>query len=348
MDHNNKMHQSESALPYSERGEVKRILSIDGGGIKGVFPAAFLANLESDLDQPIGRYFDLIAGTSTGGIIALGLAMGMTARELLSLYEEEGPAIFSQDNPGRFEWLRRLGREANWYFNGPKFSSDPLESALVASLGDRRIAEAQTRLLVPSWHPLTQEVYIFKTPHHSRLKTDYKERAVDVALATAAAPTYFKQHYTANEVGLVDGGVWANNPVGLAVVEAVGVLGWPADELQVLSVGCLDDVREYKKAYGAIRFSLDMVDMFMAGQSHGSLGTAHILLGDPHRRKALHRVSQPVPHGFYKMDDTRRISELKDRAFAEARKQKPIVEKYFLATPAEPFKPLYRCQNEEA
>lgn len=84
---------------------MKRILTIDGGGIRGTFPAAFLANLEQDLEQPIGRYFDLIAGTSTGGIIAIGLALGLRAADILRLYEEEGPAIFSQSRKGFLGWL---------------------------------------------------------------------------------------------------------------------------------------------------------------------------------------------------------------------------------------------------
>ena len=72
---------------------MKRILTIDGGGIRGTFPAAFLANIEQDLGQPIGRYFDLIAGTSTGGIIAIGLALGLRAADILKLYEEKGSDV---------------------------------------------------------------------------------------------------------------------------------------------------------------------------------------------------------------------------------------------------------------
>lgn len=80
----------------------------------------------------------------------------------------------------------------------------------------------------------------------------------------------------------------------------------------------------------------------MAGQSHGSLGIAHILTGDSHERKAIHRVSQPVPDGFYSLDDTGRIRSLKDRAFAEARIQKPILQPKFFTGPAEEFVPAYR------
>jgi len=321
---------------------LKRILTIDGGGIRGTFPAAFLANLEKDLDQPIGRYFDLISGTSTGGIIAIGLALGLTAGNILKLYEEKGPAIFAQTRSGVLGWLSRHFRNGKRFFWGPKYNAQPLRAALGEVLGERRLGEAQTRLLIPAWHPKTQGVYIFKTAHHPRLQTDYKELAVDAALATAAAPTFFRQHITANDVGLVDGGLWANNPTGIAVVEAIGTLGWPADQIKVLSIGCLEDIRVVREAYGAARLAPQLASLFMAGQSHGSLGTAHILTGDPHERRAIYRVSQPVPDRFYTLDNTRRIRDLKDRAFAEARIQRPILQPEFFTAPADEFVPVYR------
>lgn len=321
---------------------MKRILTIDGGGIRGTFPAAFLANLEQDLEQPIGRYFDLIAGTSTGGIIAIGLALGLSAADILRLYEEEGPAIFSQSRKGLMGWLERHARTGRWALWGPKYSAEPLRNALHGVLGDRLLGEAKTRLVIPAWHPQTQGVYVFKTAHHPRLQTDYRELAIDAAMATAAAPTYFAQHVTANDVGLVDGGLWANNPAGLAVVEAIGTLGWPAGQINVLSVGCLDDIKTLRAAYGAARIAPQLSSIFMAGQSHGSLGIAKILTGDDHERRAIFRVSQPVPDGFYSLDDTRRIRSLKDRAFAEARVQKPILHPYFFDTPADEFTPCHK------
>jgi uncharacterized protein len=89
-------------------------LTIDGGGIRGTFPAAVLANLESELEHPIGRYFDLISGTSTGGIIAIGLALGLKASEILDLYENEGPAIFAQENSGLRGAISRKYRLGKW------------------------------------------------------------------------------------------------------------------------------------------------------------------------------------------------------------------------------------------
>ena len=122
---------------------TRRILSIDGGGIRGVEPAAFLAALEADLEHPIGSYFDLIAGTSTGGILAIGLALGMRAADLLALYEKQGPAIFRQEQ--QFGPVRRRIQDAwrkvaiqSWR---PKHKSGHLRAELERVLGSRRIGE---------------------------------------------------------------------------------------------------------------------------------------------------------------------------------------------------------------
>ena len=215
--------------------DVRRILSIDGGGLLCTFPASFLAAIEEKVGEPLGQYFDLIAGTSRGGIIALGLGLGLEAREILDLYVERGPAIFGQGNGAVVDFatqtVRRLRRIAR-----PKYGSDALRHALDAAFRERRLGEFKSRLMIPAWNPTTRNLYVYKTAHHPRFSTDYKDRAVDVALATAAAPTYFREHITDNDVGLIDGGVWANNPIGAAVVEAVAVLGWPADRIQVLSL----------------------------------------------------------------------------------------------------------------
>ncbi|WP_298975935.1 CBASS cGAMP-activated phospholipase [uncultured Roseobacter sp.] len=322
---------------------MRRILSIDGGGIRGTFPAAFLQGLEEDLEHPIGRYFDLIAGTSTGGIIAIGLALGMSAKEILKLYEDEGPKIFSQTEDGAKGFAVKLARKSRWTLWGPKYDTGPLKEALSEVLEEKRIGDATTRLMVPAWHSKLQKVYIYKTAHHERLSTDYKELALDAALATAAAPTYFREYITARDVGLVDGGVWANNPTGIAVAEAIGTLGWNAHELQVLSVGCLEDVQTMRDAYGAARLAPKLAGLFMAGQSHGSTGLAHILTGDVGGadHKAIHRISPPAPEGFYKLDDTRRIKDLKSSGLAEARTAKPNLMKTFFNTPAEAFTPVY-------
>jgi patatin-like phospholipase/acyl hydrolase len=230
-----------------------KILSLDGGGIRGVFPAAFLAKLEEHLDKPIGSYFDLIAGTSTGGIIAIGLGLGLRAKDILRLYEEQGPAIFDQQHGILGNFVRqRLRGALHWV--GSKYSSQPMHDALAGILGERRLGESRTRLIVPAWHPMLERVYIYKTAHHPRLETDYRVRAVDAAMATAAAPTFLKPHMTGDAIELVDGGVWANNPIGVAAVEAVGLLGWPADRLKILSIGTINDVRAQPNGRASCRW----------------------------------------------------------------------------------------------
>jgi uncharacterized protein len=322
---------------------MKRILSIDGGGIRGTFPAAFLSSLEEGLGKPIGQYFDLIVGTSTGGIIAIGLALGLRAADILALYEEKGPAIFGQAGNGPFSPLLRYALKARWIAWGPKYSTKALRAALEEVLGEKRIGDATTRLMVPAWHAQLQKVYVFKTAHHDRLTTDYKDLALDAAMATAAAPTYFRKYITARDVGLVDGGVWANNPTGIAVAEAIGTLGWNAKELQVLSLGCLEDVQKMRDSYGAARLAPKLAGLFMAGQSHGSTGLAHILTGDVGGagHKAIYRISPPAPDGFYALDDIRRIQDLKSSGVAEARIAKPDLMKVFFREPAETFVPVY-------
>jgi uncharacterized protein len=330
--------------PLVDQASVYRILSLDGGGIRGVFPAAFLAKLEEHLDRPIGSYFDLIAGTSTGGIIAIGLGLGLPAGEILKLYEECGPEIFDQHHGPVKTWLGQRVRGA-WNLLGTKYSSDPLCDALRNILGDRRLGESRTRLVIPAWHPVLERVYIYKTAHHPRLESDYKQLALDAAMATAAAPTFLKPHLTIDAVELVDGGVWANNPIGVACVEAVGLLGWPSNRLRILSIGTINDAQVPPRWRGKLPMAGYVTRLFMAGQSHSAMGAAKIITGDVHDRKAIWRIDQTAPEGRYSLDNTRRIAEMKSRAVAEAREQLPELRKHFFTEPAEAFTPFHHISS---
>ena len=324
---------------------ARRILSIDGGGIMGTFPAAFLAAYEEELGQPIGRYFDLIAGTSTGGILAIGLALGIPAKALLVLYEQRGPEIFGQASD--MGWARELVRAAR-HLMAPKHDADVLRAVLTDVLQDRRLGEAGTRLLVPAWEADRQRVYIFKTAHHPRLKSDYRRLALDAALGTAAAPTYFKRHRTEDGVGLVDGGIWANNPVALAVVEAIALLGWRAEDLHVLSLGCVNEIYALAEAPGVGRVVFDLARLFMDGQSHGALAMAKLLTGHEYARTALHRVCPYVPKNLFRLDDTRKIERLKGLGISSAREHRPRLEPVFFQAPAAPFVPVYALPGSTA
>jgi hypothetical protein len=321
----------------------RRILSIDGGGILGTFPAAVLAELEQHLEYPIGSYFDLIAGTSTGGILAIGLAMGLKASTLLHLYETKGPAIFGQNHSPAINFTLRKVRSVRQLYRR-KYGSEALKAALINVLGERRIGDAKTRLLVPAWSPVAQTVYLYKTAHEVRLRTDYKAPAVDAALATSAAPIYFRQHLSYRDVGLVDGGIWANNPIALAVTEAIGVLEWSAASLHILSLGCLEEVYSVPKGGGIGTLGRKVISLFMDGQSHGAMGMAKLLTGDVHKRKAIYRIDHHVPRGKYRMDDARGITDLKGLGHVKGRDQFPQLSEVFFRTPAEPFEPIYKLE----
>ena len=314
-------------------GEFFRILSLDGGGIRGVFPAAFLARLEEHLEHPIGRYFDLIAGTSTGGIIAIGLGLDLSACDILKLYVEQGPAIFDQEHGAVENWVRQKLRGMAHLFV-TKHSSEPLRRALEGVLGRRKLGESRSRLVIPAWHPILERVYIYKTAHHPRLETDYKQPAIDAAMATAAAPTE-------SSVELVDGGVWANNPIGVAAIEAIGMLGWTRDRLKILSIGTINEPGRLPRLRGKLSMAASVARLFMAGQAHSALGTAKIVTGDVHHRKAIWRIDQTAPEGRYTLDNAGRISEMRDRGFAEAREQLAELRRHFFGTPAEEFVPFH-------
>jgi patatin-like phospholipase/acyl hydrolase len=268
-----------------------RILSIDGGGIKGVFPAAFLAELEKSLPKPIHRYFDLIAGTSTGGIIALGLGLGLTAAEITTFYVEHGRKIFPSQPlsaPRRF-----IGK-----LFSSKYSAEPLRRALLTVFNNATLGDSKVRLLIPSFNANTGEIHIYKTRHHKRFLTDYKESMVDVALATTAAPTFLPAHRGSGGAIYIDGGLWANNPVGNAVVEAVSWLDKPARDLQVLSIGCTQFPASFSRLRGGKDWILQAIEVALRGQSSGSLGTAYSIAG----HDSVTRINPMAPEHEFELD----------------------------------------------
>ena len=315
---------------------MRRILSIDGGGLKGVFPASFMAEVEQELDAPIADYFDLIVGTSTGGIIAIGLGLGLSAGEIRDFYVERGPAIFAGNRSIRF--LRQLGRS--------KYSRGQLEQALHDVFGDWRLGDSRTRLVIPSLNLETGEVHVYKTAHHERFVKDYKELAANVALATAAAPTYFPTYRAAAGTPLIDGGMWANNPAGNAAVEALGVLGWKSGDVQLLSLGCTTEPlranADRKARLGMNYWALKLLPVMMAGQSSGSHGTAQLLLG----HENVHRYSVTVSNGRFKMDSIKDIEALRGLGYSEARKALPQLRTWLTET-ADPFEPYRKLQDPE-
>lgn len=311
--------------------KMRRILTIDGGGIKGTFPASFLASVEDAIEDNVANYFDLIVGTSTGGIIALGLGLGLSANEILAFYEELGHSIFNGNRCLR--WFKSL------VFS--KYSSELLKESLEKCFSDKQLGDSKKRLVIPSLNLENGKVHVYKTSHHHRLERDYKEKAVDVALATAAAPTYFPTHKSSRGIPLVDGGVWANNPMGMAVVEGITLLDWPRDSIRVLSLGCTDEPlnvnRGRRTPLGKFYWAGKLLDVFMQGQSQGSLGTALLLAGHDN----VVRINPEVSQGKFGLDKPDGIDSLKGLGDSEARIALPKLREVFFTDHVEEFEPYH-------
>jgi len=180
-----------------------RILSLDGGGIMGAFSASALATFERVTGHRVVEHFDLIAGTSTGGIIAIGLAMGASADELCSFYTWKDPR---SSRP----WIGRKTASLGSSPDPPALLVHRAQTGDSKRCGERLLGEARTRLVIPAFDINTGKIYVFKTPHHRDYLHHADLPAVDAALATSAAPTYFPAHTIAGRGTFVDGGLWAN------------------------------------------------------------------------------------------------------------------------------------------
>jgi hypothetical protein len=209
-----------------------RILSIDGGGIRGLIPATILATIECRAGKPIGQLVDLVAGTSTGGIIAAAVGAGIPMGRVKQLYSQQGQQIFSR-GPG--QELESLGG-----LTDVKYSAKGLESCLAELFLDRHLSETgPAEVLITSCH-LSGEPHLFKS-HKAKASRGDDYLLTEVTRATSAAPTYFEPAEVKDLAGvvtrhLVDGGLAANDPAMCAVVEAP-MVGGRIEDLTVISIG---------------------------------------------------------------------------------------------------------------
>jgi len=219
--------------------ETIKILSIDGGGIRGLIPAMILDHIERTTGKPISQLFHLIAGTSTGGILALGLVKPKspgkpqyTAADLIKLYEDQGPTIFS-----RSVWDKI---HSGFGLNNEKYPSEGIETVLQGFFGDVLLSQVLTEVVIPSYDIEQRNCFFFKS---RKAKSDAADDFLlrQVARATSAAPTYFApcriyQGGNAPTLALVDGGVFANNPTLCGFAEAKRIYDKATDFL-VVSLG---------------------------------------------------------------------------------------------------------------
>ncbi len=321
------------------QGRPFRILSIDGGGIRGVFPAAVLAELEHRFlgGASITNRFDMIAGTSTGGIIALALAHGMTARQALNIYLERGKRIFPPA-----AGLGKVSRALRWVFK-PKHDQVALKEELLRIFGDKVLDDAVTRLVIPSFEGRHGEPFLYKTPHHPDYQKDRHKKFAHVALHTTAAPSYYPGVEDDGYV-MIDGGIWANNPVMNALVDALACFDIAREDVRILSLGTGEStftVDERARNGGIKDWAfLRSFNAAARAQSRNALGQAYLLVG----KNNVTRIDVPESDAPIAMDDVQRsVRELPMVARSLVEGAGHHIERVFLDSAVENF---IRCPME--
>jgi patatin-like phospholipase/acyl hydrolase len=244
-----------------------KILAIDGGGIRGLIPTLVLAEIEKRTGRPIAGLFDLVAGTSTGAIIACALTrpQPMAAADVAAIYEEEGPQIFDASLLKRITSLGGVIDE--------RYDARELVNSLRRHLGDARLGEAVTGLLVTA--------YDLEARQALTLRREDDVSMVDAAHASSAAPTYFEPVRLGART-LIDGGVFAINPAVLAFAET-------SERIDVLaSLGTGEHTRrlpyDQVKDWGQLEWARPIIDVVFDGSADVVDGVLRRLLDDTYIR----------------------------------------------------------------
>jgi predicted acylesterase/phospholipase RssA len=208
-------------------GKRFQVLALSGGGFRGLYTAQVIADAEREFGAPIARHFDLLAGTSVGGILALALAQEIPAQRVVDLFQQHGDEIFAK-------------RTSLFGAARAPYTADKLRALLEHDdlFGRRLLGSCKYRVIVPAINYTTGEPVVFKTPHHPTLRRDHQIPLVEVALATSAAPGYFPRHIYENSQ-YVDGGLFANAPGQLALHEATEFCGADEQSVHLMAIGTM-------------------------------------------------------------------------------------------------------------
>lgn len=312
------------------------ILSIDGGGILGLYSATMLKHIQEDIlgGESFPEYFDLITGTSTGGIIALGLALGRSAAEIEKFYKVHGGEIF----PKKSALLQKI-----LCCFSSKYSNKKLASCLDEFFGDNKVSDCLTSFCVPSIDVSEGKAVVFKTNNNGKQDRDQGYLLRDIALATSAAPTYLPLHSFDCFSSLADGGLWQNNPSLIGVIEAHTSFKdcENISRINVLSIGNpLSNIKEYvpnrKNHNSLMAWKSKLVTMPMKISSNATndimsillrtrsmnlqkyLRVVHDNLSDEHKDLALDNAS---------MSALKRLQDLSDKDYHN--KFKDVLKEFF-------------------
>lgn len=218
-----------------------QILAISGGGYRGLYSALILAELERKANKPLAQCFDLICGTSIGGIMALALGMEIPMATIVEMLIQKGPNIFKES----FRWLpKSISSPLSMAFRS-KYLQEELKNELQvifknSVIGD--IAIKGHRVLIPAVNFTQSKPQLFKTPHHKIFSNDLGLSLLDVSLSTSAAPPYFPMHHIEDLGYFIDGGIVGNSPELFGIHEATHFLKIKEDRVRVLGIGTLDQM----------------------------------------------------------------------------------------------------------
>jgi predicted acylesterase/phospholipase RssA len=295
--------------------ERRWLLALSGGGYRGLFTAQILARLEAEVG-PLHKIFDLIAGTSIGSILALGLARGMPALELVEFFKTHGSAIFPELTP--WQRLRNLWRS--------KYPANALASCLAGVFQSEDFATLKTRVIIPAVDLTDSGPALFRTKSGSQPASSAMLR--DAALASAAAPTYFPPH-SIGARQFADGGLIANSPDSVAMSEATAALGWPLTSIHLLSIGTTEIPsglawQAYPGNWGIVRWAwaLRLINQMMAAQAKLARESAQLTLG--RRYFAIDSIRSPDQNRVVGLDRassnaTQTLIGMADAAWDETR-----------------------------
>lgn len=314
---------NDAAVQIPGKGDARplHVLALDGGGIRGVIPATLLGEIEKRTGKRIAEMFDLIAGTSTGGILALGLTTPdptdaskprYRAEEFVGMYAEKGGTIFGNSLGHRLLTLFGLF--------GSKYAVRGLEKTLRTYFGDSRLKDAVAEVLITSYD-LEQRDSWFLARYKARQDSASNDfPMVDVARATSAAPTYFRpERLTVDPpTAMVDGGVHSNNPAMCAWVETVKLHGQQDIVLVSIGTGRVKTPISYAKAraWGLIGWVRPLIGIFMDGVAATVEHELDWLLTPKDAEQRYFRFQAELPPGMGSMDDVspEHISALKQQA----------------------------------
>jgi len=208
---------------------IFRILSIDGGGIRGIYPAQILEFIQDRLDKSIYDNFQMFAGTSTGSIVAAGIAKREDPAKIVSLYKNDGGKIFGSEISSW--WPKMLAQGFH-----SKFKNEELIKVLEKEFEELTLGEIDKPLILPATDIGTGGVHVFKSNFCKEFTRDLRVKVCDAVLASCSAPTYFDPVKVGN-YNLADGGIWANNPSLIAYTEAIHRLKVKPENIRILSLG---------------------------------------------------------------------------------------------------------------